>query len=164
MKLLSLTFLMALSLNSFASVCPDLSGTYLQKMSSCRGDFKTNRGWPLQELETVVTITQDQCNSLTLSYPDTKYSNAPIVDVQIDLAKATSLTMNGKMIKAKFFDPSSRASGMGGTIKASITDKVEFELDGTSLTIISSSFMKGMINYVIPVLDKDSFNCRIERK
>jgi hypothetical protein len=86
-----------------------------------------------------------------------------MVVVHIDLAKATGLAMNSTMIKAKFFDPSSRASGMGGTIKASITEKVQFELDGTSLNIISSSFMKGMINYVIPVLDKDSFNCKVEK-
>ena len=163
MKLLSLAFLLALSSNSFAAECPDLSGTYLQKFSSCSGDFKSNRGWPLQELETVVTIIQDNCNSLTLSYPDTKYSNAPVVTVEIDFATAVNFSSTESRIKARFFEPSSRASGLGGTIKASITTKVDFRLVGTSLNIVSSSFMKGMINYVVPVLDKDSFSCQIDK-
>jgi hypothetical protein len=163
MKLIPLAFLLALTCTSFAEACPDLSGTYLQKLSSCRGDFKSHRGWPLQEHATVVTIVQEKCNSLTISYPETKFSNAPVFTVFMNFADAIKFSSDDNSISAKFFEPSSRASGMFGTIKASIAEKVKFELEGTSLRIDSSSMMKGFINYVIPVLDKDSFSCQIDK-
>jgi len=162
MKIIILTFLSVLCFNALATECPDLSGTYLQKSSSCRGDFKSNLGWPLQELETVVTIAQDKCNSIKISYPNTRYSNAPIEVEKLDLSKAVNLAVSTTTIKAKFFEPSSRATYFG-TIKASLTYKVEFEKVGTSLNILSSTLMRGFINYVIPVLDKDSFNCHLEK-
>jgi hypothetical protein len=163
MKLILFAFLLALTSNSFAKTCPDMSGTYLQKHSSCRGNFESHSGWPLRNLETLVTIVQDKCNSLTISYPDTRASNTPLVTVKINFAEAVSFSSNNNSIKAKFFEPSSRVDAMFGTIKASIADKVKFELEGTSISIISSSLMKGFINYVIPVLDYDSFNCHLEK-
>ena len=153
-----------ISESSFAAGCPDFTGIYTQSKDSTRGDFKNSTGWPLQKLDTTVTIVQKGCEEIEFSFPNSRYSNAPVEVVNLDLTKATSLNMGENQIYLKQVTPLTRVNGLGATLKSSTSDELIMKLDSQGISIHSISKMKGIYNYLIPVISRDSFSYRLERK
>lgn len=163
--LLALT-LLSISTFVFSAECPDLSGKFEMHLDSCSGSgYKSSRGWPLpNNLKSTVEITQQNCELIHITYTDSKYVTPLKVVEEINLKKAKKIIAdenNGLFVK--FFDPSERVTYGGATLKASETSKIYLQKNDDGIYIKSSIFMKGFYNYLVPVLDKDTFECSLKR-
>jgi hypothetical protein len=136
------------------------------ELDSCTGNgYKDSKGWPLpNNLESEVQITQQNCDLIEISYLDSKYVSPLKVVETINLKKAKKISIdeeNGLFVK--FFDPSERVSYGGATLKASETSKIYLQKNDEGIYIKSSMLMRGFYNYLVPILDKDTFECNLKR-
>lgn len=150
--------------STIVSACPDLSGTYEQLEKSCGGKgYKDSTGWPLMQLKTTVVIEQKDCDIITISYDDPRYTTPYTHKIEIDLNQATKVDEDDNKLSARFYEKATTVTGLGGRLRASDTRKITFQKTKDGIKIDSWTYMKGFYNFVIPVLDKDSFNCSLKK-
>ena len=147
--------------------CPDFSGNYIQDQESCRGDIKKRSPWPLinQHSSTIVNIEQNGCEKLKFSFDDTRFSNRPIEEVEINLNEASSIELDEKNLKMKFKSQPSKVSGFGHVLNAKEEEGIHLiHQNDESILIKSTSKLTGFLDYVIPIISKTKIMCRLIKK
>lgn len=150
---------------SSAAACPDLSGVYLQTKDGTRGNFKKHSGWPLRNIDTTVEIKQAGCREITLSYPNTLYSNQPVESETISFIRADESAADETSISARFIEKSDgHEDAMLGMIKYTNIRRVDFRKTADGLTIQTKDVSRGWMNYVIPFHEVNRFEYHLIKK